>query len=90
MDDAGFVSMAIGVGVIVLIAGVGLFVSKPNGTAAEDRLAGLLGGRKVGKPRSKISPAASWRGQPRSTLVVLRFGRGSPQRRKPQPALRTG
>ena len=53
MDDQGVLSIAIGVGVIVLIAGIGLVMSKPAGSAAEDRLAGLTGGRRPSKNKKQ-------------------------------------
>ena len=46
MDDPALLSMVIGIGVIVVIAGVGLAISSPGGSAAEDRLAELVGGRR--------------------------------------------
>ena len=77
MDDPAVLSMVIGIGVIVLIGGLGLVMSRSSGSAAEDRLAGL-DRRTQGepRPRSKTSPAASWPGRPRSTWAVLRSGPG--------------
>ncbi len=51
MDDPAFLSTVIGIGVIVLIAGIGLVISGPKASPAEDRLAELIGGRKVAKPK---------------------------------------
>jgi tight adherence protein B len=44
LNDPSVLPIAIGIGVIVLVAGAGLFVSRGSATAAEDRLAGLTGG----------------------------------------------
>ena len=46
-------SIAIGIGVIAVIAGVGLAMSKPRQSAAEDRLAGLVDGQKVSKAKKQ-------------------------------------
>ncbi|HEX4073476.1 MAG TPA: type II secretion system F family protein, partial [Planctomycetaceae bacterium] len=53
MDDPALLSIVIGIGVIVLIVGIGLAISGPGGSAAEDRLAELVGGRKVKKPKKE-------------------------------------
>jgi tight adherence protein B len=53
MDDQGLLSIAIGVGVIALIAGIGLLFSKPKASVAEDRLAGLVNGRKTTKAKKQ-------------------------------------
>ena len=53
MDDPAVLSMVIGIAVIVLIGGIGLAMSSPGGSAAEDRLAGLVGGRRVKKPKKQ-------------------------------------
>ena len=45
MDDSMFLSMVIGIGVIVLVGGVGLVMSGSFGKLAEQRLEGLTGGR---------------------------------------------
>jgi tight adherence protein B len=46
MFDPSILSIVIGVGVIVLIGGIGIAMSKSSGSRAEDRLAGLLSGRR--------------------------------------------
>jgi tight adherence protein B len=46
MIDSSILSIVIGVGVIVLIGGIGMAMSKSPGSRAEDRLAGLLSGRR--------------------------------------------
>jgi tight adherence protein B len=46
MDDPAILSMIIGVGVIVVIGGLGLAMSKSSGAVAENRLSGLIAGRK--------------------------------------------
>ncbi len=76
MDDATFVSMVIGIAVIVLIGGLGLVMSKSCGSAAEDRLAGLIGGRKRA-PSQEARPLQRHPGpaRRRSTWGVLRSGR---------------
>ena len=43
----------IGIGVIVLIGGLGLVMSRSSGTLAEDRLAGLTGGRRGAKTKKQ-------------------------------------
>jgi hypothetical protein len=53
MDDPALLSIVIGIGVIVLIVGISLAISGPGGSAAEDRLAELVGGRKVKKPKKE-------------------------------------
>lgn len=53
MDDPAFVSTLIGVGVIVVIAGLGLAVARPAESVAENRLAELIGGRKVARPKKQ-------------------------------------
>jgi tight adherence protein B len=53
MDDLGTLEIAIGIAVIAMIAGVGLVMSKPKTTAAEDRLTGLVNGRKVSKAKKQ-------------------------------------
>jgi tight adherence protein B len=53
MDDPTFLSTLIGVGVIVLIGGIGLAISGSSGSAAEDRLAGLIGGHRVRKVKKE-------------------------------------
>jgi tight adherence protein B len=53
MDDSAFLSIAIGIAVIVLIGGLGLTMSKSSDSAAEDRLAGLLGGTRARKVKKQ-------------------------------------
>ena len=53
MDDPAVLSIVIGIGVIVLIGGIGLVMSRSSGSAAEDRLAGLIGGRRVRKAKKQ-------------------------------------
>jgi tight adherence protein B len=55
MDDPTVLSMLIGVGVIVLIGGGSLLFTRSSGTAAEDRLSGLTGGRRVRAPSQQES-----------------------------------
>ena len=89
MDDSMFLSMVIGVGVIVLVGGVGLVMSGSFGKLAEQRLEGLTGGRAEtdrGAARQR-HPAAALGHQPRRRLAL---GQARPQRREPQPALRAG
>ncbi len=47
VNDPTVLSMIIGAGVIVLIGGLGLVMSRSSGTVAEDRLAGLTGQRQA-------------------------------------------
>jgi tight adherence protein B len=51
MQDETFLSMLVGLGVIVLVGGVGLLMSGSFSKIAEERLAGMIGGR--GKKRTK-------------------------------------
>ena len=53
MDDPAVLSIVIGIAVIVLIGGLGLVMSRSSGTVAEDRLAGLTGGRRVRKVKKQ-------------------------------------
>jgi tight adherence protein B len=55
MDDQAVLSIAIGVGVIVVIGGLGLALSRPAGALAEDRLAGLTGTRRAKKTKAQES-----------------------------------
>jgi tight adherence protein B len=52
MDDSAIVSIVIGIVVIGLVGGLGLVMFKSSGSAAEDRLAGLTGERRV-RPSKK-------------------------------------
>jgi tight adherence protein B len=53
MDDQAVLSIVIGVGVIGLVGGLGLVMSKSSPSAAENRLAGLTGDRKVRRDKKK-------------------------------------
>jgi tight adherence protein B len=56
MGDATVLPMLIGMGVIVLVGGLGLVMSRSSDARAEERLAGLTGQK---KPRSKKGDSAS-------------------------------
>jgi tight adherence protein B len=51
MDDATFLPIVIGIAMIVLVGGLGLVMSKSGASAAENRLAGLVSGRKTRQPK---------------------------------------
>ena len=53
MDDPTFVSTVIGIGVIIVIAGLGLALARPGESQAENRLAELVGGRKTVRPKKQ-------------------------------------
>ncbi len=53
MNDPSMLSMLIGVGVIVVIGVIGLAMSKSSGSLAEDRLAGLISGRRPAPAKKK-------------------------------------
>jgi tight adherence protein B len=53
MDDVTVLSIAIGVGLIVVIGGLGLVMSKSSGALAENRLAGLTGTRRVSQAKKQ-------------------------------------
>ena len=75
MDDSMFLSMVIGVGVIVLVGGVGLVMSGSFGKLAEQRLEGLTGG--AGNGRGSSLPAASCSAPRPSTSAPARSGPSS-------------
>lgn len=70
MLDPTMLSMIIGVGVIVLVGGLGLVMSKTSATRAEERLSEISGGRKPAKTKTDLSkgilarPAAIDLGRP--------------------------
>ena len=92
MDDPTVLSMVIGVAVIVLIGGLGLVMSKSSGSTGRGparRAHGRTPGRQGQESKTSASgilarPAAIDLGRP---SFWTRIG---PQRREPQPALRTG
>jgi tight adherence protein B len=53
MDDPMVLSMVVGIAAIVLVGGLGLVMFKSPGSAAEDRLAGLTGARRVQKVKKQ-------------------------------------
>ncbi len=67
MDDSVLISITIGVGVVVLIGGVGLFMSKSSGSIAADRLSGLTGGRPKSKDKADDLSSGILRGPRPST-----------------------
>ena len=75
MDDPAILSMVIGIAVIVLIGGLGLVMSKSSGSAAEDRLAGLIGGRRVRKAKKQDLSSGILARPAAIDLGVLRSGR---------------
>ena len=70
MDDSMFLSMVIGVGVIVLVGGLGLVMSGSFGKLAEERLAGLTGGR--GKRTKKQTRQRHPGSAPRRSISAAR------------------
>jgi len=78
MDDPAVLSIVIGVVVIGLIGGLGLVMAKSAGSAAEDRLAGLTGGRRARKVKKQdlssgilARPAAIDLGRPSFWLRMI-------------------
>jgi tight adherence protein B len=53
VTDSSLVSILIGVAVIVVTGGLGLVLSKSSESMAEDRLAGLMGGRRAGSKKKQ-------------------------------------
>ena len=84
-DNPMFVSMLIGVGVIVLVGGVGLVISGSFGKIAEQRLEGLTSGtgkaeKQAARQRNPLRPTAI-------NLGAARSGQARSQPREPQPAV---
>jgi tight adherence protein B len=70
MNDPTVLSMIIGFGVIILVGGFGLLMSKPSGTRADERLAGLSGQQSIKAKKADLAsgilarPAAIDLGRP--------------------------
>ena len=70
MSDPTVLSMIIGVGVVILVGGLGLVMSRSSDGRAEERLAGLIGGKKAALKKSDLAsgilarPAAIDLGRP--------------------------
>ncbi len=69
-------SMLIGMGVLVLVGGMGLMMSRSAEAQAEERLAGLTGQRKPKHKKQKADLSGILRGRRRSTWAGRRSGPG--------------
>ena len=92
MNDPTMLSMVVGIGVIVVVGGLSLVMSRSTGTLAEDRLAGLTGERKVRRVKKKQDLSSGILARPGghrpgAPFVLDQVG---PQRRESQPALSAG
>ena len=90
MRDPTVLSMIIGVGVVFVVALVSLVMSKSTGDMAEARLAGLSGQNsrsREARRSGQRDPGPSRRDRHGYRFVLAPCG---PQRREPQPPVRTG